>query len=125
MKQQLESTPREQRESFFGICIIALILLLKISRAKSNGLHSDLKPCQGRQHFQGREKRKQRRGSRRNFYSRTSIITPMSPLSRCSFWVPYGPPTCLHSSRQLLCPSLELGMIHTSELYLIPFLICA
>lgn len=76
MKQQLESTPREQRESCSGICIIALILLLKISRAKSSGLHSDLKPCQGRQHFQGREKRKQRRSSRRNFYSRTSIVTP-------------------------------------------------
>lgn len=125
MKQQLESTPREQRESFFGICIIALILLLKIPRAKSSGLHSDLKPCQGRQHFQGGRRENRGEAAGGIFIQEPRSSPLMSPLSRCSFRVPYGPPTCLLSSRQLLCPPLELGMIHTFELYLIPFLICA
>lgn len=42
------SHTEEQRESFLGICVIALLLLLKISRAKGSGLHSDMKPLPAR-----------------------------------------------------------------------------
>lgn len=46
MKQELGATWREQRESFFGICIVVVLLLLKIPKAKGNGWNSDTKPCQ-------------------------------------------------------------------------------
>jgi hypothetical protein len=42
MKQELL---REQRELVFRICIVPLLFLLRISRAKSSSLNPDKKPA--------------------------------------------------------------------------------
>lgn len=114
----METTPKEQRESFLGICITALLLLLKISRAKSSGLNSDIKAPPGETAFPGEVEEGERKA---NFNWKTWHQSPgMAPSKQMSFWVPYTPATCLHSSWQLpchfwnweLCTLLRFALFH-------------
>lgn len=71
-----------------------------------------------------KRRRKRKRGRRRKliFNWRNWHNPPWyTPISRCSFWVPYRPPTYPHSSLQLPWHSMELKAMHTFEFCLIPF----
>ena len=75
-----------KRNHSWGIGIIALLLLLKTSRAGSSGLHSDIKPFQVREHSQvwmrGKKVRRRYQRPRFIFIGESGIIPPNGPISQ-------------------------------------------